>query len=621
MPPADAAVAGASEMHDAAGSNDGASAPSDPSTALVCIEGGSENGTSIATGGGGGRRTRFSTSSFDAALLLSIHDSHLPPNFPLHVACKGMTTGQADAVLSHLRLEAIEAQLKLLAAGRPLDEVDPLPVDPLTLEPTRARSPSPEPIYDPATGVRVNTRRERLRVRLLTLQKRIVSEALLRSPNDFRPPAGFRRSAAGRVRFEAKLLIPLDEYPDYNFKGVIIGARGANQQELERRTGCKIAVRGKGSQSDNKPESMRRHYEGEDEPQHCWIQADTEEALARGVAEVKKLLVPLSDEERRKSLQALFEANGWVREAQACRVCGSTEHLMRACPDRNKGRSFVSAAHVSCRLCGARTHPTLDCPTARAKGWSRAQTLEHLRSQEGAGLMDADERVDADYERFIQELLGGDGEDGDEDGGEGSESKEMLPKRNRVSMSSSSVPTIARGANGMQLALLPPTTREQHEAAQATAAMLKQHESFREYTPHSAAREQQVQAHAQPAAGTFHHPHPQHHPPLHPSLPSPSHYANGGGAASSNGWSTTQLLVPPPPPPPPPPPLHVSHPPSMVLAAALAAAAALPLMPPPPPPPVYAGPTFSAFAPLPTVMSMAPRAQVLCPWEPPPPGL
>src|SRR5687767_9247971 len=94
--------------------------------------------------------------------------------------------------------------------------------------------------------------------------------------------------------------------------GVIIGARGLSQQELEKRTGCKIAVRGKGSQSESRPESMRRHWEGEDEAQHVWIAADTEAELEGGVKEVEKLLVPMSEEARRHSLRALAELNGWV---------------------------------------------------------------------------------------------------------------------------------------------------------------------------------------------------------------------------------------------------------------------------------------------------------------------
>jgi hypothetical protein len=44
-----------------------------------------------------------------------------------------------------------------------------------------------------------------------------------------------------------KLPIPVKEYPNYNFIGLIIGPRGKTQKEMEYRTGCKISIRGKGN--------------------------------------------------------------------------------------------------------------------------------------------------------------------------------------------------------------------------------------------------------------------------------------------------------------------------------------------------------------------------------------
>jgi len=42
----------------------------------------------------------------------------------------------------------------------------------------------------------------------------------------------------------AKVYIPVEEHPDYNFMGAIIGPRGMNQKRLEQETGCRISVRG-----------------------------------------------------------------------------------------------------------------------------------------------------------------------------------------------------------------------------------------------------------------------------------------------------------------------------------------------------------------------------------------
>jgi len=203
----------------------------------------------------------------------------------------------------------------------------------------------------------------------------------------------------------------------------------------------------------------------------------------------------------------------------------------------------------------------LDCPKAAAQGWSRAQTLEHLRAQ-GAMLRDADERVADDYEQFISELLGE---------GDCAEEKKEGARAGTAGRASAIAAPIARGADGMQLTLLPPTSREEHEAAQAHAALSKQQESFREYTPQAAAREAEKQRFQQ-----MHQPQP---------------FSNG---ASSSGWVSTQFVSVAAPPP-------ASLPPAL---------------------PGYAAPaaSFHAWGPLPLV-SLVPRPQQLSPWEPPPPGL
>jgi hypothetical protein len=80
-----------------------------------------------------------------------------------------------------------------------------------------------------------------------------------------------------------KVYIPIREYPDVNFLGLLIGPRGRTQKELEARTGARILVRGRGSQKD--------HYSGptgnpdDDDDQHVSIEG-TEEAVAKAQAEV-----------------------------------------------------------------------------------------------------------------------------------------------------------------------------------------------------------------------------------------------------------------------------------------------------------------------------------------------
>ncbi|VDM38096.1 unnamed protein product [Toxocara canis] len=49
------------------------------------------------------------------------------------------------------------------------------------------------------------------------------------------------------VTLQKKILIPQDEYPEHNFVGRILGPGGMTTKQLERATGCRIMVRGRGS--------------------------------------------------------------------------------------------------------------------------------------------------------------------------------------------------------------------------------------------------------------------------------------------------------------------------------------------------------------------------------------
>lgn len=65
-----------------------------------------------------------------------------------------------------------------------------------------------------------------------------------------------------------KIYIPVDEYPEYNFMGIIIGPRGQTQKKLETESNCKISVRGRGANKEGKLQPQ----EGNDDDLHVWIQ-------------------------------------------------------------------------------------------------------------------------------------------------------------------------------------------------------------------------------------------------------------------------------------------------------------------------------------------------------------
>lgn len=54
------------------------------------------------------------------------------------------------------------------------------------------------------------------------------------------------------VTFQEKIYVPVDEHPDYNFVGRLLGPRGMTAKQLEQETGCKIMIRGRGSMRDKK---------------------------------------------------------------------------------------------------------------------------------------------------------------------------------------------------------------------------------------------------------------------------------------------------------------------------------------------------------------------------------
>jgi splicing factor 1 len=76
----------------------------------------------------------------------------------------------------------------------------------------------------------------------------LIEKAVKVNPQ-FKPPADYRTSSTKRTK---KIYIPIKNYPDYNFIGLIIGPRGMTQKQMEKETGAKIAIRGRGSVKEGK---------------------------------------------------------------------------------------------------------------------------------------------------------------------------------------------------------------------------------------------------------------------------------------------------------------------------------------------------------------------------------
>ncbi|MCO5583948.1 hypothetical protein L7F22_037866 [Adiantum nelumboides] len=281
---------------------------------------------------------------------------------------KELTGGmELDPELQGLNIKLLDVKKKL-QTGHVLEDME-----------NGMRLPSPEPVYD-NFGTRINFRDCRARERLIRDRQEIITEMLRKNPA-FKPPPDYRPP-----KLYKKLFIPMKEYPGYNFIGLIIGPRGNTQKRMERETGAKIVIRGKGSAKEGRLGQKRDMWAdpGENEELHVLIEADNADSLERAVRMVEKLLVPVDEglnEHKRAQLRELAALNGTFLLDEVCRLCGEHGHRQYTCSARNS----IFKSDVACRICGDGAHPTIDCP---------------LKSS-GLG------KMDDEYKSFLAELGGG----------------------------------------------------------------------------------------------------------------------------------------------------------------------------------------------------------------------
>lgn len=287
-----------------------------------------------------------------------------PKSFQLPDFMKDFTA-DLDPEVQALNIRLLEIS-RLLQSGLPLDD-----------RPEGARSPSPEPIYD-NMGIRINTREYRAREYLNKERQEIISQLIKKNPA-FRPPADYRPP-----KLQKKLYIPMKEYPGYNFIGLIIGPRGNTQKRMEKETGAKIVIRGKGSVKEGRLQQKRdlKPDPSENEDLHVLVEAETQESLDAAAAMIEKLLTPVDEvlnEHKRQQLRELAALNGTIRDEEFCRLCGEPGHRQYACP----ARTSTFKSDVLCKICGDGGHPTIDCP------------------MKGSG-----KKLDDEYQNFLAELGG-----------------------------------------------------------------------------------------------------------------------------------------------------------------------------------------------------------------------
>lgn len=312
-----------------------------------------------------GQPTRYKQSSSD--LLDTIVVGHL-------------TSEQLDAYQQYFRIEEITHVLRQ-SQSQHKDVLSLVPSGNLNQHPGLKRDASPPPKYDGA-GNRVNTREARLREGF-EKERHYLVEMAVNSIKDYNPPFDYQRPN----RTLEKLYIPVKDYPDINFVGLLLGPRGNTLRTLQENSGAKLAIRGKGSTKDGKSvagaitESTTTStsfsnptLSASDDDLHVVVTADSQLKIAKAIQLTNEVLEkaissPFGQNElKRGQLRELAVLNGTLRDTKpfdpdfhnnrnssnntkpsfditkiVCKICGNIGHLSRDC----KMREQVSSEQVT----------------------------------------------------------------------------------------------------------------------------------------------------------------------------------------------------------------------------------------------------------------------------------
>ncbi|KAI7798611.1 putative KH domain-containing [Triplophysa rosa] len=184
------------------------------------------------------------------------------------------------------------------------------------------------------------------------------------------------------MKLGQKVLIPVKQFPKFNFVGKLLGPRGNSLKRLQEDTLTKMSILGKGSMRDKeKEEELRKSgeakYQHLNEDLHVLIEvfAPPAEAYARmghALEEIKKFLIPdYNDEIRHAQLQELTYLNGASEDAKVPAARGKTSTRARGtpAPGVHRGRGGVPPPHAAVpRGAAPRGAPPSRVPSSRARG-------------------------------------------------------------------------------------------------------------------------------------------------------------------------------------------------------------------------------------------------------------
>ncbi|KAE9456500.1 hypothetical protein C3L33_11482, partial [Rhododendron williamsianum] len=137
---------------------------------------------------------------------------------------------------------------------------------------------------------------------------------------------GSQGSSSGLIaKRTIRVDIPVDQYPNYNFVGRLLGPRGNSLKRVEVSTECRVLIRGRGSIKDPAKEEIMRGkpgYEHLNEPLHILVEAElpvemVDARLMQAREILEDLLKPMDESQdfyKKQQLRELALINGTLRD-------------------------------------------------------------------------------------------------------------------------------------------------------------------------------------------------------------------------------------------------------------------------------------------------------------------
>jgi len=143
------------------------------------------------------------------------------------------------------------------------------------MEPARKKRKSRfgAPVATATTPATSNADKDAARAKALSIAQKLSSTVA---------GLGLGMGGAGGT-FQAKIPVPVDQEPGFNFIGMIIGYKGMTCKQLQQETGCKIMFKGRNSSKDGNDMDP-------DRPLYVHLVAMDQAAIERGTARIKELL-------------------------------------------------------------------------------------------------------------------------------------------------------------------------------------------------------------------------------------------------------------------------------------------------------------------------------------------